>query len=306
MNTKRLFALGWRFLVLTVLYVVLQSIGYGWFEVPVDSAFVAEHQQAMMVGSIISAAVHTGLVMMLISRSSWSGWPLMLAVGFSFYGVTHFLSALEVVWFGPAMGIPANAASSMFLAPLLLALVWVPLAAILLGRGRRKAEDRQVEPRLEMRAGQWAWKLALLAPTYLAIYFVFGLLVAWRNPELRAMYGNGTNAQVFNLWLILFQVLRALLWVCFALPVIRTDARANGTGSPGRGAAFQPGPVHRPGHAQPVHALCQRPIVALFRATVVQFPLWLAGDGAAAVAAEASGGGIGFPCRLAGRRPLMI
>jgi hypothetical protein len=223
MNAKRLFALGWRFLVLAALYVVVQSVGYGWFEPPIDPAFLAEHQGAMLLGSILVAAVHTGLVIILILRSSWSGWPLMLAVGAAFYGVTTFLSVIEVVYFGPAMGVPSQALPGLFLGSLPLALVWVPLTAILLGRGRRKAEDREARQpaRLKMPAGQWAWKLALIAPAYLAIYFAFGLVVAWQNPELRAMYGNGTNAQVFNLWLIPFQVLRALLWVCFALPVIR-------------------------------------------------------------------------------------
>lgn len=223
MNAKRLFSLGWRFLVLTALYVVVQSVSYGWFELPIDPAFLAEHQGAMLLGSVLIAAVHTGLVMMLVLRSSWSGWPLMLAVGFSFYGVTTFLSVIEVAYFGPAMGIPPEALPGLFLGSLSLSLVWVPLTAILLGRGRRRVEDGQARrpARLKMPAGQWVWKLLLIAPAYLVIYFIFGLVVAWQNPELRAMYGNGTNAQVFNLWLLPFQAMRALFWVCFALPVIQ-------------------------------------------------------------------------------------
>ncbi len=224
MNVKQLFSFGWRFLFLTVLYVIVQSVGYGWFEVSIDPSFIAEHQNAMMLGTVLVAVVHTLLVMMLVWRSSWSGWPLMLAVGFAFYGVTTFLSVLEVVYFGPAMGIPREALPGLFLAPLPLALVWVPLAALLLGRGRRSAGTRVVEQRPEMDnvpAGQWVWKLALIALAYLAIYFIFGWFVAWQNPDLRAMYGDGANEQVFSLWLIPFQVLRALLWVLFGLPVIR-------------------------------------------------------------------------------------
>jgi hypothetical protein len=45
--------------------------------------------------------------------------------------------------------------------------------------------------------------------------------VAWQNPEVRALYDGGANPQVFaSERLIPFQVLRALLWVLFALPVI--------------------------------------------------------------------------------------
>jgi hypothetical protein len=224
MTAKRLFSLGWRFLVLTVLYVVILSVGGSFLGTPIDPSFLAEHQNAMMLGSVLVAAVHTLLVMMLILRSSWSGWPLMLAVGFAFYGVTTFLSILEIAYFGPAMGIPPQVLPGLLLGNLPLALVWVPLAAILLGRGRRLAADRAAAKRQERRrmsAGQWMWKLALIALAYLAIYFVFGVVVAWQNPELRAMYGDGANAQVFSLWLIPFQALRALLWVLFGLPVIR-------------------------------------------------------------------------------------
>ena len=47
-------------------------------------------------------------------------------------------------------------------------------------------------------------------------------MVAWQNPEVRALYDGGANSQVFAYErLIPFQVLRALLWVLFALPVIR-------------------------------------------------------------------------------------
>ena len=111
MNVKRLFALSWRFLVLTALYVVVQSVGYGWFELPIDPAFLAEDQDAMFLGSVIVAAVHTGLVMMLVLRSSWSGWSLMLAIGFSFYGVTTLLSVIEVGLFRPGDGRPLAGAA---------------------------------------------------------------------------------------------------------------------------------------------------------------------------------------------------
>jgi hypothetical protein len=71
-------------------------------------------------------------------------------------------------------------------------------------------------------AGGWAWRLALIAMAYLTLYFSFGYVVAWQNPEVRALYEGGINQSVFaNERLIPFQILRALLWVLFALPVIR-------------------------------------------------------------------------------------
>ena len=73
-----------------------------------------------------------------------------------------------------------------------------------------------------MPAGQWVVKLAAIAIIYCVLYFGFGFVVAWSNPELRAMYGEGVNQAMFSLYrLILFQVFRSALWVLFALPVIR-------------------------------------------------------------------------------------
>jgi hypothetical protein len=45
---------------------------------------------------------------------------------------------------------------------------------------------------------QWAAKLAAVAPIYVILYFAFGYIVAWQNPEVRATYDNGSNPDVFN------------------------------------------------------------------------------------------------------------
>ena len=182
------------------------------------------------------------------------------------------------------------------------------MTAILLGRGRREAEDGRASrlARLRMPAGQWAWKLALMALAYLAIYFAFGLLVAWRNPELRAMYGNGTNEQVFNQWLLPFQAMRALLWVCFVLPVIRMARGRTWQVALVVALLFSLAPAIGLVTPNPYMPVCQRAMVALLGAAVVQFPLWLAGDGGDAVATAASSGSIRLSRRFAGRRALTI
>jgi len=73
-----------------------------------------------------------------------------------------------------------------------------------------------------MPASQWVWKLAVITGAYLILYFGFGQLVAWQNPALRTMYGNGANQEVFNNTILIpFQAGRSLLWVLWILPAIR-------------------------------------------------------------------------------------
>ena len=77
---------------------------------------------------------------------------------------------------------------------------------------------------------EWAWKLAFVAIVYLLLYFTFGYFIAWRNPAVREYYGGSDEGSFFThmstvvtetSWLIPFQVMRAMLWVAIALPVIR-------------------------------------------------------------------------------------
>jgi hypothetical protein len=78
-----------------------------------------------------------------------------------------------------------------------------------------------------MPIGQWAWRLALIAGEYLVLYFRFGYIVAWQNPNLVSMYDASNHPEMFaSQFLIPSQILRALLWVAFSLPMIHMSKGA--------------------------------------------------------------------------------
>jgi hypothetical protein len=174
---------------------------------------------------LLIAFVDTLVVTLIVLRSRWRGWRLALATAFSLYGVMTFMAQIETAWFAPAMTtmrISPALIRGLFLQTVPLVLIWVPLAVALLTWGWRPPTPEPPAPSLPGSWWAWAWRLALIAVAYLALYFSFGYMVAWQNPEVRALYDGGANPQVFaNERLIPFQVLRALLWVLFALPVIR-------------------------------------------------------------------------------------
>jgi hypothetical protein len=173
---------------------------------------------------LLVALVDTLVVALIVLRSRWRGWRLALAISFSLYGVMTFMAQIETAWFAPAMTtmrITPALLRGLFLQTLPIVLLWVPVAVALLDWGRPVTPDESPHA-LPATAGGWAWRLALIATAYLTLYFSFGYVVAWQNPEVRALYEGGINQSVFaNERLIPFQIMRALLWVLFALPVIR-------------------------------------------------------------------------------------
>ncbi len=104
------------------------------------------------------------------------------------------------------------------------------LAVLILGKRRPDALSGAPNTRLVMPAGEWAWKLTVIAAAYVILYFTFGYFVAWRNPAVREYYGgvdegsfvaNMRTVMRHTWWLVPFQVLRAMLWTALALPVVR-------------------------------------------------------------------------------------
>jgi hypothetical protein len=219
--------LGIKLIGLTLLYLITFMFGGAILDPGVSWSITPEEQAAFMWGMSLLALVNTAVIMMLILRSTWAGWKLMLAVGFSFYGVFTFLSAIEAVYFGPALSIPPEDFSGLFLSGILTPLIFVPLAVIILGKGKAATAD-EPNTRLMMPVTEWLWKLAAIAIIYPLIYSLFGFFIAWQNPDLVAMYGGGTNPEVFNPGrLIALQMFRAMLWVLFAVPVIKMTKGSN-------------------------------------------------------------------------------
>jgi hypothetical protein len=188
------------------------------FQTPPDQAGQA------LPGLLLLCLVDTALIMLVILRARWRGWRLALGVGISFYGVTTFMSQIESAWFGPALGIPATLLPALFLMTLPVAVVFVPLAVLILGRWRGPGEGSNTSVPLPRSLWGWVWRMAVIAVVYLLLYFGFGMMIAWQNPALRTLYGEGTNQQVFNFaTLIPFQIMRSVLWVLFLVPILRMD-----------------------------------------------------------------------------------
>jgi hypothetical protein len=164
----------------------------------------------------------------LILRSRWTGWRLVAAVFFVFYGVTTFMPQIESAVF--LTRLPPGTLPRLFLMGVLIAVPFSGLAVLILGKRKPGAVDTEANTRLIMSASEWVWKLAVIAVVYVILYFTFGYFVAWRHPGVAEYYGGvdpGSFLAQMRIvlrdtpWLVPFQILRALCWVALALPVVR-------------------------------------------------------------------------------------
>jgi hypothetical protein len=172
--------------------------------------------------------LETAVLSYLILRSRWTGWRLVAAIFFVFYGVTTFMPQIESAVF--LTRLPPGFLPRLFLMGALIAAPFSVLAVLVLGKRNAETVETDRNSRLLIPANEWAWKLVVIAVAYLILYFTFGYFVAWRNPAVREYYGGideggfvGQMGQVLRNtpWLIPFQIVRAMCWVALAVPVIR-------------------------------------------------------------------------------------
>jgi len=172
--------------------------------------------------------LETVVMTRLILRSRWTGWRLIGAVFFVFYGVTTFMPQIESAVF--LTRLPPGMLPRLFLMGALIAAPFSVLAVLILGKRKGEIVSDEGDSPLVMPASEWVGKVAVIAIVYVILYFTFGYFIAWRNPAVREYYGGidpgSFVAQMGTVlrntpWLIPFQILRAMCWVALALPVIR-------------------------------------------------------------------------------------
>lgn len=179
----------------------------------------------MLIVSFLNTAVLTYPII----RSRWSGWRLVAVVFVVLFGISYFMTQIEAFVF--VTNLPSSEIRAILLMGATVALIFSPLAVLILGKMRRSTAEEGPNLRLVMPWTEWVWKLAAIAVAYLILYFTFGYFVAWQSAALREFYSGSTELLGFfeqwgntlsgNPGLVPFQILRSLLWVVWALPVIR-------------------------------------------------------------------------------------
>jgi len=178
---------------------------------------------------LLMGVMNALLVMALIESSRYRGWKLIMGLAFSYYGAVTFIMQIETWYFLTGISVSPALLPRLFLMGLPVALLYIPLAVMLMGKLKPGTEINVNLEEVET-INYWILRPALIALAYIVLYWSAGYFIAWQNPELRAFYGSPGEALPF--WthtlntlkheplLFPFQALRGLLWALFALPVI--------------------------------------------------------------------------------------
>jgi hypothetical protein len=224
---------GARLVLAGLAYLIAFVVAYGLLmsAVPPDPTAAASPIPAALAPLLV-AALHTAVMGWLVLRARLTGWTLALTMIAVFYGVHSFQPQVESWIFqaysGYAAHLPAAMIPRILMAGLLHALLWIPVAVLILGRWQGIPDPR---PRPPLVAALWSWKLLLAAVAYVLVYFLFGYYVAWRSPAVTAYYGGTDPGSLWlqmrsvlrdTPWLPLAQVLRGALWTLLGVVVLRS------------------------------------------------------------------------------------
>ncbi len=233
MHIKRLFLRLGQFLALTLLFLVFYIMGALVFPVPLPQGVVSEPGPFPQgVDMLVIGAANVLIIMLVLLNTRWHGWKLYLATAVAYYGLQTFMGQMETWYFLTNLTVSPGALPMLFLMGLPVAVLFIPLAMLILGKWKPGADLAAMTlayPASPWKA-QWIVKGAILAFTYALLYFLAGYYIAWQNPELVAFYngvdtGSFFKQMQFNLAndpvIVPFQLFRGLLWALFALPVVR-------------------------------------------------------------------------------------
>jgi hypothetical protein len=217
-----------RFLAVTILYFGTFAVVSGALLANVSPQPAPAEAGTTLLALFVVSLVNAAVLSYVILRSRWTGWKLVVAIFFVFYGVGTLMPQIETAFF--ITSLPPGMLTRLFLAGAIMSAVFSPLAVLILGKARNRADGTTgiSWPRMSGRA--WVTKLLLIIVLYVVIYFTFGYFIAWRSAAVRAYYGGSDPgsfiAQITSVLrdqpsLFVLQVVRALLWTAIALPVMR-------------------------------------------------------------------------------------
>ena len=168
----------WLVVILTMLISFIASTAV------IRTGIEMSPQEASQAGGavLIVSAINSLVLAYVILRSRWTGVKLIAAVFVVHFGIETFMTQIETLYFNGSIAMPIDTVIRVIGTGLVRALIFAPLAVLVLGKFKGASMDLKSPP---MPAPEWLKSFAFLSVAYAAIYFVFGYFVAWQWPEVR-------------------------------------------------------------------------------------------------------------------------
>ena len=206
------------FIKLTLKMIILTFLLFICYLIASTAVGLTNTQPAEPMSAIIALLIvctfQSAVISYLIIHSRWTSWRLIVTIFLVFYGITTFQSQIEAVVFLHYLVniIPEEIIPKLFIQGAITAALFSPSAVLIHGKSKMLAETKT--PVLE----KLVWKLTLIAIIYVVIYFSFGkfVFIPLAGVAFREYYG----ALKLPVWIILFEMMRGIIWAALALLVI--------------------------------------------------------------------------------------
>lgn len=141
----------------------------------------------------IAAAGFAVVLALLAANMRWSTWGKAGALFVILYSLETLLSFIESIYFNTYLHLPVMLLAGMAVGNIVKTAI-VAVACALLWPAKTGAPAESL--------GGLAWKLPVIIPLYIFVYFAAGQLIAWQGAELRDYYGQGLHIDRIQLALL--------------------------------------------------------------------------------------------------------
>ena len=208
-----------RIAVLAVALFILIAIATSMVGTGADKT---EASRSGTVGALLGmCTLHSAVITYLVERSRWRGWRLAAMICLLYYGVVTFLTQIEtLVFLDYFTGIvPSEMVPRFFLEGAITAILFAPLAVIVMGKWKVHAEEHATVRSMSMTPPQWTWRLLAASAAYVVVYVLFGALVF--QPLAGAAFREYYTELPPGELILPLQLGRGLVWAGLAVMVIR-------------------------------------------------------------------------------------
>jgi hypothetical protein len=126
-----------RVVAVTIVYFVCFVVVSGALLAPASEQSAPAEAGATLLALFLVSLINAAFWSYLILRSRWTSWKLIVTVFLVFYGVSTVMPQIESAYF--IKRLPPGLLPRLFLAGLILAAVFAPLAVLILGKAGSSA-----------------------------------------------------------------------------------------------------------------------------------------------------------------------
>lgn len=207
-----------RILLLTVVYFIVNAIVGVLLPLSHDmiAALPPEEQASFMPLFFFNTLINMAVLFTTLTSLRYKGWKLVLAGTITFFGLFSVLNVIELIWYNESFPLITYLDTVKMMISSLLSYGTTTLVGVRLIKGFKKEEQAR---NTVFDAGRYGWKIGLFAILYPLFYYCCGF-IPWAIPEVREFYATWNTTRESIPVLLLFNVLRGLLWFAFSLSIL--------------------------------------------------------------------------------------